>query len=192
MLLLPENAPKTANFVVRANRESGFRKRDSRFRFSSRARDTYYRERNRSRQNKGSESGFNFLKKPYPIFFKNGPRFLYFWGPFLKKIFPRLLSIVIGESFLPKVMRISDPLRCASPTPGDAHQRPPEMRITFSRALEDSPRASRGRQTRRRLGRVVWRFSLLGSVATISAPDLPTARRSRGYLPNEVSRVSGR
>ncbi len=53
------------------------------------------------------------------------------------------------------------------------------------RALEDSPRASRGRQTRRRLGRVVWRFGILGSVATISAPDLPTARRSRGDRPTK-------
>ncbi len=64
--------------------------------------------------------------------------------------------------------------------------------FAFSCELEDSPRASRGRQTRRRLGRVVWRFGHLGSVATISAPHLPTARRSRGYLPNVVSRVSGR
>ncbi len=100
----------------------------------SRARDTYYRERNRSRQNKGSESGFNFLKKPYPIFFKITPHFLYFWGPFLKKNSPKLLSIVIGEFFLPKVMRITDPRRCALATPFDAHQRPPEMRITFPRS----------------------------------------------------------
>ncbi len=55
----------------------------------------------------------------------------------------------------------------------------------FPRALEDSPRASRGRQTRRRLVRVVWRLDLLGSVATISAPHLPTARRSRGDRPTK-------
>ncbi len=44
----------------------------------------------------------------------------------------------------------------------------------FPRELEASPRASRGRQTRRRLVRKVWRFGHLGSVATISAPHLPT------------------